>query len=170
VRSRDSAPDDSDSAAVDLTLGLVDVGDSLVVSGIVGYQGGSEEVKGLSGLVWSGLVSFHASSCSSSPALELLLLARMRRSRAATAPIPKFLFFSSCDLSLPRHAPLHSSRLDQTRHYPSPSSLPPTKEAHLSEVCSGVLLGVDTLNLDQRLVRSRVPLSSLVSENSTLAV
>jgi hypothetical protein len=32
VRSRDSAPDDSDSASVDLTLGLVDVGDSLDVS------------------------------------------------------------------------------------------------------------------------------------------
>jgi len=32
VRSRDSAPDDSDSASVDLSLGLVDVGDSLDVS------------------------------------------------------------------------------------------------------------------------------------------
>lgn len=29
VRSRDSAPDDSDSATVDLPLGLVDVGDTL---------------------------------------------------------------------------------------------------------------------------------------------
>jgi len=37
VRSRDSAPDDSDSTAVDLTLGLVDVGDSLVVSWFMGY-------------------------------------------------------------------------------------------------------------------------------------
>jgi hypothetical protein len=34
VRSRDSAPDDSDSASVDLTLGLVDVGDSLDVSAV----------------------------------------------------------------------------------------------------------------------------------------
>lgn len=32
MRSRDSAPNDSDSASVDLTLGLVDVGDSLDVS------------------------------------------------------------------------------------------------------------------------------------------
>lgn len=29
MRSRDSAPDDSDSATVDLPLGLVDVGDTL---------------------------------------------------------------------------------------------------------------------------------------------
>ena len=34
MRSRDSAPDDSDSASVDLSLGLVDVGDSLNVSGV----------------------------------------------------------------------------------------------------------------------------------------
>jgi len=49
VRSRDSAPDDSDSASVDLTLGLVDVGDSLDVSVVpVMWVGGN--------LVWSGLV------------------------------------------------------------------------------------------------------------------
>jgi hypothetical protein len=48
VRSRDSAPDDSDSASVDLTLGLVDVGDSLDVSAV--------QVMWVdSNLVWSGL-------------------------------------------------------------------------------------------------------------------
>lgn len=38
MRSRDSAPDDSDSATVDLPLGLVDVGDTLsqvVASGLL---------------------------------------------------------------------------------------------------------------------------------------
>lgn len=50
MRSRDSAPDNSDSASVDLTLGLVDVGDSLDVSHVhVGFGCGGD-------LVWSGLV------------------------------------------------------------------------------------------------------------------
>jgi hypothetical protein len=51
VRSRDSAPDDSDSASVDLTLGLVDVGDSLDVSVVQVMWVGSN-------LVGSGLCPF----------------------------------------------------------------------------------------------------------------
>jgi hypothetical protein len=51
VRSRDSAPDDSDSASVDLTLGLVDVGDSLDVSVVQVMWVGNN-------LVWSGLCPF----------------------------------------------------------------------------------------------------------------
>jgi hypothetical protein len=48
VRSRDSAPDDSDSASVDLTLGLVDVGDSLDVSVVqVIWVGGNLVCSGL---------------------------------------------------------------------------------------------------------------------------
>ena len=49
MRSRDSAPDDSDSASVDLSLGLVDVGDSLDVSVVQVIWVGEWQF----GLVWS---------------------------------------------------------------------------------------------------------------------
>jgi hypothetical protein len=42
--------------------------------------------------------------------------------------------------------------------------------AHLSQVELGSLLGVDTLELNQRSVGSRVSLSSLVSEHTTFDV
>ena len=141
MRSRDSAPDDSDSASVDLTLGLVDVGDSLYVSVVqVMWVGGS--------LVWSdlGLSSFH-----------LLLSSLNPRPTVILAPIGPW----HCPTVDPPPCPI--SKFQQTHQTDQTTTTQSNKLAHLSEVCPGVLRCVNTLNLDQRLVRSRVPLSSLVS-------
>lgn len=48
VRSRDSAPDDSDSATVDLPLGLVDVGDTLDNKSVIFSNGDTVTM----GTVW----------------------------------------------------------------------------------------------------------------------
>ena len=55
MRSRDSAPDDSDSASVDLSLGLVDVGDSLDVSVVHVVLGRGSLVRSGLGLLLSSL-------------------------------------------------------------------------------------------------------------------
>jgi hypothetical protein len=143
VRSRDSAPDDSDSASVDLTLGLVDVGDSLDVSAVQVMWVGSS-------LVWSGLYP--------SSIRVLMPLAIPHPAGILVLLVP----WQSCSLQDPPPYPLPKFHRRQTK--PTKPPVPPSnKLAHLSEVCPGVLRCVNTLNLDQRLVRSRVPLSSLVS-------
>lgn len=154
--SRDSAPNDSDSASVDLTLGLVDVGDSLDVSWF--HVGGVE-------VWWVGLDWYsHDFFLSSLSSIFLLFL---RTLVLFKWPI---LDPASCPVRSSYPSNLTIKRPDQPN--PTRPNQPPLpiNPAYLSEVCPCVLGSVDTLNLDQRLVRSRVPLSSLMSKDSTFAV
>lgn len=54
--------------------------------------------------------------------------------------------------------------------YPSSIPITPLNSTHLAEVSTSGLLGVDTLNRDERLVGARVTLSALVAEDATLCV
>jgi hypothetical protein len=106
VRSRDSAPDDSDSASVDLTLGLVDVGDSLDVSVVQVMWVGNN-------LVWSGLYPFSILVLMSLPiphptSILALLVSRQSCSLQDPPPYP-----------LPKSHPNRPNRPDHHYHHPT---------------------------------------------------
>lgn len=75
VRSRDSAPDDSDSATVDLPLGLVDVGDTLDNKSVIFSNGDAVTT----GTVWYTTLfpRQHLSPYSISSALRLSLFSHL---------------------------------------------------------------------------------------------